>query len=159
MDEKVAPLPALRPHLPLDVPDLAARDQIRAVEELPAEQAADLSHRPHLVRGVTEDHVDVGADEGEAAAIVGEEHRIRDVLQGDAMTLLRLAQGLKRLGAPAIGPFAHGSGLLWLRRREPHGWGILTRRRTVVKLPDGHGRQVYPQDGSQKPLFRGWLSR
>ena len=78
--------------LVLDIPDLALGRQLLSIDQLSPEKLGNAVHRTDLVGSVSENHVDIGADVGEHAVIVGDEHGVRHVDQRDAVQLLRLAQ-------------------------------------------------------------------
>ena len=108
VDQHDAPLARLREDLALDVAELAARRQLRGIEEVLTQEPAQGPHRVHLVRQVAEDHVHVGADEGEGARVVAREDGVRDVLDGGAVELFRRAQRLVTALASTVRRARHG---------------------------------------------------
>lgn len=88
MNEDGASLAGLRGDLAFDVADFSPRGEVGAIVQMIPEQTGDPAHRLYLVRGVAEDHVDVRADEGEGAVLIGEEYGIRDAAERGAVQLL-----------------------------------------------------------------------
>src|SRR5688500_16995106 len=78
----------LRGDLAFDVADFSPGGEVRAIEQVISKQAGNAAHRVHFVRRVTEDHVDVRADEGEGAVLIGEEYGIRNAAERGAVQLL-----------------------------------------------------------------------
>ena len=88
MNEDGASLAGLRGDLAFDVADFSPGGEVGAIVQVISKQTGDPAHRLHFVRRVAEDHVDVRADEGEGAVLIGEEHGIRDAAERGAMQLL-----------------------------------------------------------------------
>ena len=69
--------------------------QLSGLDQVTPEEQGDPVHRPDLVVAVSENHVDVRADEGEDAVIVRDEDGIRHVEQRDSMQLLGFLEGCR----------------------------------------------------------------
>ena len=95
VDEQRAAGTSLGDNLVLDVAHLTGGCQLTGIDQVTSEEHGDPIHRPNLVVAVSENHVDVRADEGEDAVIVGNEDGIRHVDQRDSMQLLGFLEGCR----------------------------------------------------------------
>ncbi len=102
MNEDVPALAVLGGDLALHVLDLAPGVEIGRIEQVFTEEGAKPSDSEDFVRRESENHVDIGAHEGELPRVVRHEDRVGDIAQRCAVQLFRCAQGFKGLRPAAV---------------------------------------------------------